>query len=252
METKLIAYVFDELGEEVIEDEAGNEVLDEDGEPKMRRIPLNPTEDSDQRDAVMELLAEVVENWDAANEQIIVPNEEFIPAEDRSPAEVQASVVKGRELFYGAKANCIKCHGPTGLGDGQQDDFNNWQKAHKKFLEDTAKLANQEERDESQEENLDHREEVAELIYPLRNAIPRNLRQGVYRGGNRRLDVFRKIYAGIAGTPMPGSGPASPGAKGTISEADMWNIVDYVVSLPYEPSSQPQKVTPKYTEALAK
>lgn len=252
METKLIAYVFDELGEEVIEDEQGNEVLDENGDPKLRRIPLNPSEDPDQRDAVMDMLAEVVENWDAANEQIIVPDEEFIPAEDRSPAEIQASVNKGRELFYGAKANCIKCHGPTGLGDGQQDDFNNWQKAHKKFLEDTAKMAEQDELDESQAVNLYQREEVAELIYPLRNAIPRNLRQGVYRGGNRRLDIFRKIYAGIAGTPMPGSGPASPGAKGTISETDMWNIVDYVVSLPYEPSSQPQEVTPKYTEALAK
>ena len=105
--------------------------------------------------------------------------------------------------------------------------------------------------DASEQWLLGQREDVAELIYPLRNAIPRNLRQGVYRGGRRRLDIFRRIYTGIAGTPMPGSGPASPGAKGTISEADMWNIVDYVVSLPYEPSSQPQRVTPKYTEEIA-
>jgi len=252
METKLIEYVFNELGEEEVEDEQGNTKLDEDGEPVMERIAFDPVNDADQRDAVMELLAEVLEGWEEANEQVIVPGEDSIPADDRSPEEVLASVEKGRELFYGTKANCIKCHGPTGLGDGQQDDHDNWQKAHKKFLEDTANLALKEELDTSEVALLDQREEVADLIYPLRNAIPRNLRQGVYRGGRRRLDIFRKIYTGIAGTPMPGGGPASPGAKGTLTEAEIWNIVDYVIALPYEPSSQPQKVTPKYTEAISR
>ena len=252
METKLIEYVFNELGEEEAEDDQGNEILDEAGEPMMRRVPFDPTQDVDQREAVLELLAEVVEGWDEANEQIVVPEEEAIPADERSLEEVLASVEKGRILFYGVKANCIKCHGPTGLGDGQQDDHNNWQKAHKKFLDDTAKMAEKSELDDMEAALLGQREDVSELLYPLRNAIPRNLRQGVYRGGRRRLDIFRRIYAGIAGTPMPGSGPASPGAKGTITEAQIWNIVDYVLSLPYEPSSQPQKVTPKYTEAITR
>ena len=137
METKLISYVFNELGEEAVEDENGDEVLDEaTGEPVMKRIPFDPSKDADQRDAVMEMLAEVVEGWEAANEQVIVPDEASIPPDDRSPEEIQASIEKGQALFYGTKANCIKCHGPTGLGDGQQDDHDNWQKAHKKFLED--------------------------------------------------------------------------------------------------------------------
>lgn len=252
METKLIEYVFNELGEEEAEDEDGNEVLGDDGEPVMRRIPFDPTKDADQRDAVLEMLAEVVEGWDEANDQIIVPEEDSIPADKRSPEEVLASVEKGRELFYGAKANCIKCHGPTGLGDGQQDDHDNWQKAHKKFLEDTAKMSEQDELEDYETALLYQREDVSETLYPLRNAIPRNLRQGVYRGGRRRIDIFHRIYAGIAGSPMPGSGPASAGAKGTLTDEQMWNIVDYVLSLPYEPSSQPQKVTPKYTEAIAR
>jgi mono/diheme cytochrome c family protein len=252
METKLIEYVFNELGREEVEDEAGNEVLGEDGEPVMRRIPLDPAQDADQREAVLELLAEVLEGWSEANEQIIVPEEESIPADDRTPEEVFAAVQRGRELFYGVKANCIKCHGPTGLGDGQQDDHDNWQKAHKKFFEETAKMAEKSELDAVEVALLDQREEVSQLLYPLRNAIPRNLRQGVYRGGRRRLDVFWRIYAGIAGAPMPASGPASPGAKGPLTEAEMWDIVDYVVALPYEPASQPQEVTPKYTEAISR
>ena len=70
-----------------------------------------------------------------------MPEEAAIPANDRSPAELAASVKAGRELFYGTKANCVKCHGPTGLGDGQQDDFDNWSKAVKKFEDDTVALA---------------------------------------------------------------------------------------------------------------
>jgi len=252
METKLIEYVFNELGNEEKEDEAGNVVLGDDGEPVMQRIPLDPTQNAEQREAVLELLAEVLEGWNEANEQVIVPEEESIPAEDRQPEEILAAVERGRDLFYGVKANCIKCHGPTGLGDGQQDDHDNWQKAHKKFLEETAKMAEKTELDDLEVALLGQREEVTDLLYPLRNAMPRNLRQGVYRGGRRRLDVFWRIYAGIAGSPMPGSGPASAGAKGTLTESEMWDIVDYVLALPYEPSSQPQRATPQYTEAISR
>lgn len=244
MESKLIQYVFDELGIEEVEDEDGN-VTEE-------RLELDPVNDEDQRAAIMDLMTEVVEAWEEADEMIIAPEEESIPADARSPEELLASIEKGRELFYGAKANCIKCHGPTGLGDGQQDDYDNWQKAHKKFLDETSQLAEKDELDDFEENLLDQRLEVADSLYDLRNAIPRNLRQSVYRGGRRRLDIFRRIYAGIAGSPMPGGGPASPGAKGTLTEEEMWNIVDYVYSLPYEPASQPQRVTPKYTEAIAR
>jgi len=252
METKLIEYVFNELGEEEAEDDEGNEILDEEGEPVMLRVPFDPAQNAEQREMVLEMLAEVVEGWNEANDQIVVPEEEFIPADERSIEEVLASVDKGRELFYGVKANCVKCHGPTGLGDGQQTDHDYWLTAHKKFLKSTADMYKMSELDELQVANLSQREEVSERLYPLRNAIPRNLRQGIYRGGRRRLDVFCRIYAGIAGTPMPASGPASLGAKGTITEAEIWNIVDYVLSLPYEPSSKPQQVTPKYTEAITR
>ena len=46
----------------------------------------------------------------------MVPEDAAIPPDNRTPAQLAESVTKGRELFYGAKANCVKCHGPTALG----------------------------------------------------------------------------------------------------------------------------------------
>ena len=60
-----------------------------------------------------------------------------------------------------------------------------------------------------------------------RTIPPRNLRHGIYRGGRRPLDLYYRIHAGINGAPMPA-------AKGTISPEDIWHIVNYVRSLPYE------------------
>ena len=235
LETELIRYVYNELGEEEAVDDNGEPILDDEGEPIMRRIAFDPEHDADQRDAIMEMLTEIVDGWNAANEEIIVPDPEQIP-DDRSAKEIADSILKGRDLFYGVRANCVKCHGPTGLGDGQQDDQDNWEKTHKAFLETLAK--------ESDASLASRMEAVADTFYPVRNAIPRDLRKGVYRGGQRRIDLFWRIYAGIAGTPMPGLGPASAGATGTLSEKEMWNLVDYVLSLPYEPPSRPQRALP--------
>jgi mono/diheme cytochrome c family protein len=215
-------------------DDEGEPVLDDEDNPVTRRIPLDPEKNAEQREAIAEMLAEIVDGWNAANEEIIVPDPEQIP-DDRTPEQIAEAIVKGRELFYGVRANCIQCHGPTGLGDGQQNDQDNWDKAHKAFLE--ANISNPELEAEQTA--------VAATLFPVRNAIPRNLRQGVYRGGRRRIDVFWRIYAGIAGTPMPGLGPASAGATGTLTEEEMWNIVDYVLAMPYEPPSRPLKALPQ-------
>lgn len=242
MESKIISYVYDEVSaeEEEVLDENGEPKVDDDGEPIYQRVPLDPESRPEQWDVIKELLAEVIEEWDAANKNIIVPDESQIPeVDDRSPEELADSIKKGRELFYGKQANCYTCHGPTGLGDGQQDDYDIWNKAHKSFLDSVGQ-------NDPNDPLYYDRKDVAASLYEVRNAIPRNLRKGIYRGGRRRIDVFWKIYTGIAGTPMPGLGPASPdGGTGTITEEQMWNIVDYVLSLPYEAPSQPQEKLPE-------
>jgi mono/diheme cytochrome c family protein len=256
METALINYIMDEISFDPVTGEAE---------------PLDPVHNEGQRTDIMSLLVDdVVPGWQEASDEVVVPEESGLPEKERSPAEIAASAAKGRELFYGTKANCVKCHGPTGLGDGQQDDFDNWNKANKEFLDRTTGLADSiktlqqrarevegDQKESADQElqaaykELQERDVVADHLLPVRNAIPRNLRTGMYRGGRRPLDLYRRVHQGIAGTPMPAAGPASPGAQGTLTEEEIWQIVDYVRSLPFEPASRPQLGTARVnTEAI--
>lgn len=245
METALINYVSQELNANPLTGE-GDE--------------LNPAKNEDQRKAITSMLTDdVVAGWKEANENVVQPEEGKLPGHDRAAAEIAESATKGRELFYGTKANCIKCHGPTALGDGQQDDYDIWSKATKKFEDDTAMIpasikslkeamASQQgdELEASRKElaaknkELSEREAVIAQLLPPRNAIPRNLRDGVFRGGRRPWDIYHRVNQGISGTPMPGGGPASAGAQGTLSDEEIWTIVDYVKSVAFEPASVPQ------------
>ena len=68
---------------------------------------------------------------------------------------------------------------------------------------------------------------------PPRNIVPRNLRQGVFRGGRRPADIFYKIKNGIEGTPMPKANMNS------LTTDDIWHLVNYVQSLQYDDMSRP-------------
>ncbi len=249
METALTDYVFNELEPEDPLDPASN--------PELKELLVN------------DLLANIMTGWQEAASQIIVPEEPAIPPADRTPEQIAESAAKGRELFYSAaKGNCMQCHGPTGLGDGQQTDFDNWSKANKEFIDKTDNLVLEiqelkqrlpelegDERTEADAEltrmatELDQRRELIGTLLPPRNAIPRNLRDGTYRGGRRPVDIFWRVSAGIAGTPMPAGGPATEGAQATLTQEEIWQIVDYVHSLPFEPASRPQR-RPTNVEAV--
>jgi mono/diheme cytochrome c family protein len=219
-ERALAQYVADELG-------------DKDHLPMTREILVETA------------LPPIVKGWDDAKSLVIAPP-------PHPEGDMAASVKIGQELFYGAKANCIKCHGESELGDGQTGDFDDWNKPVYEALVAVGKerASLNADKESSPQERSEKLAKLATMSAVLeydvlapRTIRPRNLRQGYYRFGRRPLDLFRRVHAGINGAPMPGVGPASPGATGTLSPDDIWHLVDYVQSLPYQPISQPFKHT---------
>jgi mono/diheme cytochrome c family protein len=184
---------------------------------------------------VAETLEPIAARWrDADAERIPVPE---MPA----GIDLAASIAKGKELFYGDKANCVKCHGITALGDGQANDYDDWNKAivevGKEVASGKEKASETQTASLSPEQMAQHKADVAWLekfdrvlegdaLRP-RTIPPRNLRHGIYRGGRRPLDLYYRIHAGIYGAPMPA-------AAGTVPPEDIWHIVNYVLSLPYQ------------------
>ncbi len=162
---------------------------------------------------VGEVLSPIAERWKGAVDALIAVPE--MPAD----IDMAASIAKGRELFYGDKANCVKCHGPTALGDGQANDYDDWNKSIVTWKQELASA-------ESAVRGVARKVLDGDALEP-RTIPPRNLRQGIYRGGRRPIDIYYRVHAGINGAPMPA-------AKGTVSPEDIWHIVNYVRSLPYE------------------
>jgi mono/diheme cytochrome c family protein len=50
----------------------------------------------------------------------------------------------------------------------------------------------------------------------------------VYKGGRRPLDIYWRIAKGITGAQMPAHYP-------TIDHKQIWDLVNFVLALPYEP-----------------
>jgi len=216
-----------------------------------------PDEDGNAPDVTEEnVVSNVLLTWRGADQQIVAPvkpPEDFVKwvtyvpsnlRESKTPvpelssddnARREASLKRGRELFYSDVASCYKCHGDSQLGDGQDTDYDAWF-TWRKNLNEVSDVA---------ERNKLIDEYLALGALPPRTAKPRDLRVGVYRGGRRPLDIYRKINSGINGTPMPGLKPteATPDAPVDPAKAatpeDLWHLVHYVLSLPYEPLSQP-------------
>ena len=68
---------------------------------------------------------------------------------------------------------------------------------------------------------------------PLQNQAliperPANLNRGVYKGGRRPIDLYWRIAKGINGAKMPAHYP-------TIEPERIWDLVNFVLELPYEP-----------------
>jgi mono/diheme cytochrome c family protein len=143
----------------------------------------------------LDAYAEVWEKWQKADSKVLTYNGEV-------PAPTAETIAKGRELFMDAKrGNCFSCHGPEGRGDGASA-----------YALDP----------ETGEVKPTYKDDWGNEI------LPRNLRLGIFRGGRRPIDIYRRIKYGIAGGPMPE-------AAASLSNDDIWHLVHYVGSLSERP-----------------
>lgn len=104
----------------------------------------------------------------------------------RMPPYSEQTVEKGKQAFLSATAECFKCHGPDGRGQ-------------------TA-------------ENIEGFKDA--WGFQTRAA---DLTSGMFHGGNRPEDIYRRIFAGISGTPMPTFKDKLGDQPDTI-----WHLVHYV------------------------
>ncbi len=131
-----------------------------------------------------------LERWRRAGDHLIVPAK---APPDSSPERI----ARGRALFRGdSGSGCVRCHGDDAHGDGP-----------------FSRVADS---------------ETGELV-PFQNdwgdpIRPRDLVCATLRFGDRPIDLFRRIYAGINGTPMPAHGAL-------LAEDDIWDLVLFVLSL---------------------
>lgn len=120
------------------------------------------------------------------------------------PEPTPAAVAHGAQLFGDAKkGNCAACHGADGRGDGPV--------AYK--LDDRGR-----------------RVPAYQDAWGF-DILPRNLRRDPWRGGNRPIDLYRRIYSGIAGGPMPA-------LSNVLSGDEIWALVHYTRTLAEHPDDE--------------
>jgi mono/diheme cytochrome c family protein len=168
-----------------------------------------------------ELATEVAQAWSNAElpESVILPSQPRAVTRESSPDQWQQSLANGRKYYV---ENCSNCHGPSGRGDGAQTF------AFQKIP------------------GTDEEYPEPGLYDDWGNRIdPRNLTRGVYRGGRRPLDLYRRVHQGIPGTPMPPF-------NSKLTDPQIWDLVNYVMNLPYEhsaPEAAPEPGSPRPIEA---
>jgi len=171
---------------------------------------------------VGEIFADVLKDWRTAPE--------YIPAiADRPDVPLAESIDRGRDIFFGA-GGCVQCHGNTQLGDGGNKIKDLWSDELKP--DEPAVID----------------EYLARGALPPRILAARNLRHGEYRGGRRPVDIYLRIRNGIYASQMPAIGirrPTEPPTPTKITEQEIWHVVDYVLSLPYEDVSRPGEELPE-------
>ena len=143
--------------------------------------------------------------WSIAQEMVL-PEADAL---QHAPTEaLAASIERGRVHYRGKNAQCKQCHGLEGRGDGDQTElYDNWNRPKKRATpEQTAKLAGR-------------------FLLGIQELRPRDFTKGIFRGGDRPIDLYWRVYVGIKGTPMP-----STGSDGALTPEQIWDVVNYIRS----------------------
>ena len=167
------------------------------GEVESALVATWREEDELKAESIGEALAFVWSRWAKAPSKLVA-------YEGEVPAATKERIARGNELFHdGLKGNCASCHGANGAGDGPAA----W------------KIG------------IDGQREPAYVDAWGRPIKPRDLRDGVFHGGGRPIDIYRRIYAGIPGGPMPALGETMKDGVPLLSSEEMWCLVHFVRSL---------------------
>ena len=133
-------------------------------------------------------------------------------------SEMAASVERGKQWYSMELTACVKCHGPTGLGDGLSQDYDEWTK-------DWTVLAGIDPKHPRDWKEMKPHGALKPVI-----DRPRNFAYRAFRGGGEREDLFRRLVLGIEGTPMPPIARAQGGNPG-LTDDQIWDLVHYVLSI---------------------
>lgn len=135
------------------------------------------------------------------------PDNELIPSPRKKAT--RESIANGRRLFMHKDVACFSCHGETARGNGASTETRN-KNLITKELNDKPGLY----------------DDWGNLVKP------RDLTSGIFRGGRRPIDIYRRIHTGIKGTPMQAFG-----GKVGKGDEEIWDIVNYVLSIPVHGAS---------------
>jgi len=141
-------------------------------------------------ESIEEAYREVWNRW-------LTADDHFVAIQDPVPPATPDSIARGKALFHdSAGADCASCHGANGRGDGP--------KAVEWAPDGTRRSLLTDEWG--------------------RPAWPRDLTRGIFRGGSRPVDLYRRVHCGVHGTPMPSQAD-------TLTPEQIWDVVHYVRSI---------------------
>ena len=156
-------------------------------------------------ESILEVYTDIWGRWRAAEDA-------FFYYDGEVPEVTPELLARGREVYEdAARGNCLSCHGEEGRGDG------------------TNALKFDEAGDPIMVDGRQASAYTDDWGHPI---YPRNLTQGLFRGGSRPIDIYRRVYAGINGTPMPAIGESrDSNGELVMPPEDIWAVVFYVKSL---------------------